>query len=84
MSSPLGLIPLFHNGHVPSHVEAQLAPEQLSSLRNYGDAPNLKTKSFSDDSFMFTRTAEANQHYRVQGLQNIETYWLKTSRSAVR
>ena len=57
---------------------------QLSSLWNYGDAPNLKTKSFSDDSFMFTRTAEANQHYRVQGLQNVETYWLKTSRSAVR
>ena len=57
---------------------------QLSSLWNYGDAPNLKTKSFSDDSFMFTRTAEANQHYRVQGLQNVETYWLKTSRSAAR
>lgn len=84
MSSPLGLTPLFNNGHVPPHVEAQLAPEQLSSLWNYGDAPNLKTKSFSDDSFMFTRTAEANQHYRVQVLQNVEPYWLKTSRPALR
>jgi hypothetical protein len=84
MSSPLGLTPLFNNGHVPSHVEAQLAPEQLSSLWNYGDAPNLKTKSFSDDSFMFTRTAEATQHARVHGLQNLETYLLKTSRSTVR
>jgi len=57
---------------------------QLSSLWNYGDAANAKTKSFSDDSFMFTRTAEANQHYRNEGLQNVETYWPKTSASSTR
>ena len=49
---------------------------QLSSLWNYGDAANAKTKSFSDDSFMFTRTAEANQHYRSEGLQSVDAYWL--------
>ena len=57
---------------------------QLSSLWNYGDAANAKTKSFSDDSFMFTRTAEANQHYRDQGIQKPETYWPKTSASSTR
>lgn len=54
---------------------------QLSSLWNFGDAASEKTKSFSDDSFMFTRTAEANQHYRSEGLQNVETYWPKASAS---
>lgn len=57
---------------------------QLSSLWNYGDAADAKTKSFSDDSFMFTRTAEANQLYREEGLQNLETYWPKTSASSTK
>jgi hypothetical protein len=57
---------------------------QLSSLWNYGDAANAKTKSFSDDSFMFSRTAEANQYYRDQGLQKPEVYWSKTSVSSTR
>jgi len=47
---------------------------QLSSVWNYAKV-NLSHKSFLDDSFMFTRTAEANQYYRSQGLQNVETYW---------
>jgi len=57
---------------------------QLSSLWNYGDTADTKKKSFSDDSFMFTRTAEANQHYRSDGLQNTETYWTKTSAAPIR
>ena len=57
---------------------------QLSSLWNYGDTADAKKKSFSDDSFMFTRTAEANQHYRSEGLQNTETYWTKTSAAPIR
>ncbi len=57
---------------------------QLSSLWNYGDEANAKTKSFSDESFMFTRTAEANQHYRGHGLQNVENYWRKSSASSSR
>jgi hypothetical protein len=57
---------------------------QLSSLWNYGDEANAKTKSFSDESFMFTRTAEANQHYRGHGLQNVENYWQKSSASSSR
>jgi len=57
---------------------------QLSSLWNYGDTADAKKKSFSDDSFMFTRTAEANQQYRSEGLQNVETYWPKTSASSTR
>ncbi len=57
---------------------------QLSSLWNYGDAANAKTKSFSDDSFMFTRTAEANQYYRDQGLQNVELYWPKNTAASIR
>ena len=57
---------------------------QLSSLWNYGDAADAKTKYFSDESFMFTRTAEANQQYRDEGLQNLETYWPKTSASSTK
>ena len=57
---------------------------QLSSLWNYGDAADAKTKSFSDESFMFTRTAEANQQYRDEGLQNLETYWQETSASSTK
>jgi hypothetical protein len=53
-------------------------------LWNYGDAADAKKKSFSDDSFMFTRTAEANQYYRDQGLQNVELYWPKNTAASIR
>jgi hypothetical protein len=52
---------------------------QLSSLWNFGDKPDTKTKTFSDDSFMFIRTAEANERYRSKGQQDLESYWLKPS-----
>ncbi len=60
----------------------QAAGMQLCSLWNFADEASSKTKSFSDDSFMFTRTAEANQNYRSQGLQKTDPYWPKRPASS--
>jgi hypothetical protein len=57
---------------------------QISSLWNFNDTDDAKTKSFSGDSFMFMRTGEANQQYRDEGLQILEAYWSNTPASSTR